>query len=66
MTTMKTFLVVGSCGLVLWGAMVTQAMGLSSVQSVRWTDLFRVLRRARPPVQRHLDWAHAPVSAAEG
>jgi hypothetical protein len=33
MTTVKTFLVVGSCGLMLWGAMAAQAMGLSSVRA---------------------------------
>ena len=32
MITVKTFLVVGSCGLLLWGAVATQAMGLSSVR----------------------------------
>jgi hypothetical protein len=32
MTTVKTFLVVGSCGLVLWGGVAAQAMGLSSVR----------------------------------
>jgi hypothetical protein len=32
MTTVKTFLVVGSCGLVLWGTMAAQAMGLSYVR----------------------------------
>jgi hypothetical protein len=32
MTTVKTFLVVGSCGLVLWGAVTAQAMGLSYVR----------------------------------
>jgi hypothetical protein len=33
MTTVKTFLVVGSCGLLLVGAVATQAMGLSSVRA---------------------------------
>jgi hypothetical protein len=33
MTTVKTFLVVGSCGLVLLGTLAAQAMGLSSVRA---------------------------------
>ena len=32
MTTVKTFLVVGSCGLVLLGTVAAQAMGLSYVR----------------------------------
>jgi hypothetical protein len=33
MTTVKTFLVVGICGLVLFGAVAAQAMGLSLVRA---------------------------------